>query len=130
LIDGGEGQLDAARDALKECGWEIPAIALAKAEEIVLTPTATHDWPSDAPQLHLCQRVRDEAHRFAVRYHETLRDDVSTVLEEVPGVGPELRTRLLRRFGSVDGVREASTEELRGVSGVGGRTAETLGSRL
>jgi excinuclease ABC subunit C len=130
LIDGGESQLDAARDALKECGWEIPAIALAKAEEIVLTPTTTHDWPSDAPQLHLCQRVRDEAHRFAVRYHETLRDDVSTVLEEVPGVGPELRTRLLRRFGSVDGVREASTEELRGVSGVGGRTAETIHARL
>ncbi|PSP72175.1 excinuclease ABC subunit C [Halobacteriales archaeon QS_3_64_16] len=130
LIDGGEGQLDAARDALDECGWEVPAIALAKDEEIVLTPEGSHDWASDAPQLHLCQRVRDEAHRFAVRYHETLRDDVSTVLEEVSGVGPELRTRLLRRFGSVDGVRAASIEELRGVSGVGERTAETLRSRL
>ena len=130
LIDGGEGQLDAAREALEECGWEIPAIALAKDEEIVVMPAGTHDWASDAPQLHLCQRVRDEAHRFAVQYHETLRDDVSTVLEEVSGVGPELRTRLLRRFGSVDGVREASLEELRGVSGVGERTAETLGSRL
>jgi excinuclease ABC subunit C len=74
--------------------------------------------------------VRDEAHRFAVRYHRTLRDDVSTVLEEVPGVGPELGTRLLRRFGSVDGVRGASIAELRGIAGVGERTAETLHSRL
>jgi len=130
LIDGGRGQLDAARDALEGTGWEIPTIALAKDEEIVITPDGSHDWPSDAPQLHLCQRVRDEAHRFAVRYHQTLRDDVSTVLDEVPGVGPHLRKRLLRRFGSVDGVRRASVDELRGVSGVGERTAETIRSRL
>ena len=130
LIDGGRGQLDAARDALDEMDWEIPVVALAKDEEIVLTPDRAYDWPDDAPQLHLCQRVRDEAHRFAVRYHRTLRDDVSTVLEEVPGVGPELGTRLLRRFGSVDGVRGASIAELRGIAGVGERTAETLHSRL
>jgi excinuclease ABC subunit C len=130
LIDGGQGQLEAARDALNELGWAVPTIALAKDGDIVLAPDGTHDWPENAPQLHLCQRVRDEAHRFAVRYHQSIRDDVSTVLDEVPGVGPELRTRLLRRFGSVEGVRGASIEELRGVSGVGERTAEILHSRL
>jgi excinuclease ABC subunit C len=74
--------------------------------------------------------VRDEAHRFAVQYHRSLRDEVSTVIEEVPGVGPHLRRRLLRRFGSVDGVRAASVEELGAVEGVGASTAETIAQRL
>jgi excinuclease ABC subunit C len=130
VIDGGDGQLNAARDALEAVGWDVPAIALAKEEELVVTPDRTHDWPDDAPQLHLCQRVRNEAHRFAVRYHGTLRDDVSTVLDEVPGIGPQLRTRLLRRFGSVDGIRAASVDELEAVPGVGMATAETIASRL
>jgi len=130
LIDGGEGQLSAARDALEAVGWDVPAVALAKDEELVVTPDRTYDWPDDAPQLHLLQRVRDEAHRFAVQYHQTLRDDVSTALDDVSGVGPETRKRLLRRFGSVDGVRSASVDELRGVDGVGAKTAETLAERL
>ncbi len=130
LIDGGEGQLEAAREALAEVGWEIPAVALAKAEERVITPDRDFSWPSDAPHLHLLQRVRDEAHRFAVQYHRTIRDDVSTVLDDVPGVGPETRNRLLGRFGSVENVRKASLEELRNVSGIGEKTAETIRSRL
>ncbi|MFB6195140.1 MAG: helix-hairpin-helix domain-containing protein, partial [Haloplanus sp.] len=68
--------------------------------------------------------------RFAVQYHRTLRDDVSTVLDDVPGVGPETRKRLLRRFGSVENVRAASRAELERVDGVGERTAETLRERL
>ncbi|QFU82062.1 excinuclease ABC subunit C [Natronorubrum aibiense] len=130
LIDGGEGQLEAARDALAEVGWDVPAVALAKAEERVITPDRQFSWPSDAPHLHLLQRVRDEAHRFAVQYHQTIRDEVSTVLDDVPGVGPETRKRLLGRFGSVENVREASLEDLQSVSGVGERTAETIKSRL
>ena len=130
LIDGGEGQLAAARDALAETGWDVPAVALAKEEELVITPDGPRDWPSDAPRLHALQRVRDEAHRFAVQYHQTVRDDVSTALDGVPGVGPETRKRLLRRFGSVENVREASETDLRGVSGVGEKTAATLKSRL
>jgi excinuclease ABC subunit C len=105
-------------------------VALAKAEELVITAEGTHDWPSDAPHLHLLQRVRDEAHRFAVQYHQSLRDDVSTVLDEVSGVGPETRRRLLRRFGSVDGVRAASREDLLDVEGVGPTTADRLDRRL
>ena len=130
LIDGGRGQLDAALDALDEAGWDVPAVALAKDEEVVVTPDRTYDWDGGAPQLHVLQRVRDEAHRFAVAYHQTVRDDVSTALDGVDGVGPELRKRLLRRFGSVENVREASVADLRDVEGVGEATAETIASRL
>jgi excinuclease ABC subunit C len=130
LVDGGEGQLGAARDALAETGWDVPAVALAKAEELVVAPDRVHDWDDDDPALHLLQRVRDEAHRFAVQYHGTVRDEVSTPLDEVSGVGPELRKRLLRRFGSVDGVRAATRDELAAVEGVGEATATAIDRAL
>ncbi len=130
VIDGGEGQLGAARDALSETGWSVPVVALAKAEELVVTPDGVYDWADDDPALHLLQRVRDEAHRFAVQYHQTVRDTVSTPLDELDGVGPELRRRLLRRFGSVEGIRAASRAELEGVDGVGSATAETIEEAL
>ena len=126
VIDGGEGQLRAARSALAEIGWEIPVIALAKADERVVTPDGVVDLPDDEPALHLLQRIRDEAHRFAVQYHQTVRDEVSTPLDDVSGVGPEIRSRLLRRFGSVDGVRAASRSELTSVEGIGEATAESI----
>ena len=130
LIDGGAGQLSAAQEALEAVGWDVPAIALAKAREQVITPDRSIDWPSDAPQLHVLQRVRDESHRFAVQYHQTVRDDVSTLLDDVPGIGPKTRRSLLRRFGSVEGIRTASSEELQRVPGVGQKTAETLQAQL
>ena len=147
-IDGGEGQLDAAREALEETGWDVSLVALAKEEELVVTAEGgpasgasgtssrakrshgVHDWADDDPALHLLQRVRDEAHRFAVQYHQTVRDDVSTPLDEVPGVGPALRKRLLRRFGSVDGVRAAPPAELASVEGVGDATADAIDGAL
>ncbi len=130
VIDGGEGQLGAARDALAETGWSVPTVALAKADELVVTPDGSYNWDDDDPALHLLQRVRDEAHRFAVQYHQTVRDTVSTPLDELDGVGPELRRRLLRRFGSVEGIREASRAELERVEGVGSATAETIDAAL
>ena len=130
LIDGGDGQLGAAMDALETAGWDVPAVALAKDEELVITPDRVFDWPSDAEHLHVCQRVRDEAHRFAVQYHQQLRDDVSTALDGISGVGPETRKRLLRRFGSVDTVRAASKADLEDVDGVGEKTAGTISERL
>ena len=130
LVDGGEGQLGAAMDALDTTGWDVPAVALAKDEELVITPDRVFDWPSDAAHLHVCQRVRDEAHRFAVQYHQQLRDDVSTALDGIPGVGPETRKRLLRRFGSVDNVRDASQADLQAVDGIGEKTARTIADRL
>jgi len=130
LIDGGEGQLGAARDALAETGWDVPVVALAKDRELVVTPDRVYDWDSDDPALHVLQRVRDEAHRFAVQYHQTIRDDVRTVLDDVPGVGEKTRTALLRRFGSVENVRNASTADLTDVPGVGEQTARTIRERL
>jgi excinuclease ABC subunit C len=130
LIDGGEGQLAAAREALAEASWDVPAVALAKAEETVITADGPRDWPADAPQARLLRRVREEAHRFAVQYHRGLRDDVSTVLDSIDGVGPERRRRLLRRFGSVESVREASVAELAAVEGVGRETADSIARRL
>jgi excinuclease ABC subunit C len=126
LVDGGEGQRNAALEALEDVGWEIPVVGLAKAEERVVTDDGGSAWATDDPALHLLQRVRDEAHRFAVQYHQTVRDSVSTPLDSVTGVGPELRRRLLGRFGSVDGVRAASREELTAVDGVGEATAEAI----
>jgi excinuclease ABC subunit C len=130
LVDGGRGQLDAALAALEEIGWDRPVVALAKEEEVVFTATDRYDWSSTDPALHLLQRVRDEAHRFAVQYHQTIRDDVSTVLDDVPGVGPATRTKLLRRFGSVDAIRTASVADLTDVPGVGEKTARTITQRL
>ncbi|QLC33369.1 excinuclease ABC subunit C [Halarchaeum sp. CBA1220] len=130
LVDGGRGQLDAALDARDDVGWEVPTVALAKRDETVVTPDATYDWDDDAPQLHLLQRVRDEAHRFAVQYHQRLRDTVDTALDDVDGIGPATRKRLLRRFGSVEGVRAASVDELRDVDGVGPALAERIARRL
>jgi len=130
LIDGGAGQLSAAREALTDAGWDVPAVALAKAEETVVTADGPRQWARDAPELHLLQRVRDEAHRFAVAYHTTVRDQVGTALDGVPGVGPGRRRALLRRFGSVAGVRAASVEELQEVAGIGRGTAEAIKGRL
>ena len=130
LIDGGDGQLGAALDALAEHGWEVPCVALAKEEELVITDSGVRNWPSDAPHLHVLQRVRDEAHRFAVQYHQSLRDEVKTPLDDVPGVGPETRKKLLRRFGSVENVRAASESDLLDVAGVGEKTAGELRRRL
>ncbi len=130
LIDGGVGQLQAARDALEHVGWELPAIGLAKGDDgdRVVDTDGSIEVP-DAARSVLGQ-ARDEAHRFAVQYHETLRDDVSTPLDAVEGIGPARRDRLLRRFGSVAGIREASREELQRVEGIGAATADRLARSL
>ncbi len=130
LIDGGAGQLRAARDALEDVGWTPPAVGLAKHEDgdrVVDT-----DGPIEVPDAarSVLGRARDEAHRFAVQYHETLRDEVSTPLDAVEGIGPARRDRLLQRFGSVAGIREASREELQRVEGIGTATAERLARSL
>jgi excinuclease ABC subunit C len=130
LIDGGQGQLNAARDALADVGWDVPAIGLAKDEEIVVTVEREYDWNSDAGYLQVLQQVRDEAHRFAVQYHQSLRDDVTTMLDAIDGIGPKTRQKLLRRFGGIDQIREAPIEELQDIEGVGEATAETIQSSL
>ncbi len=134
VVDGGQEQLRAARAALDAVGWDRPLVGVAKGEDRdsdrVLTLDGPTRWDRDAPQTTLLRRVRDEAHRFAVEYHRTVRDDVSSALDGVEGVGPATRQRLLRRFGSVRGVREASRAELTAVEGVGETTAERIDRRL
>jgi excinuclease ABC subunit C len=122
LIDGGRGQLSAARGALAAQGIEtVPVIALAKREEEILVPGNPEPvrLPGRSPVRHLVTRVRDEAHRFAVTYHRGRRRQrtLSTELLEVPGIGPARARKLLRSFGSVRAVKEASGEALAEVVG-------------
>src|SRR5690606_32188987 len=112
LIDGGKGQLSAARDAMRELNLEeIPTIGLAKRlEEIYL-----EDNPDpllldkDSRALYLLQQIRDEAHRFALTYHRSLRSkgQSRSALDAIEGVGPKRKKSLLKAFGSVRGIREA-----------------------
>jgi excinuclease ABC subunit C len=118
LIDGGLGQLHAAAGALEELGFTTqPLASIAKREEVIYVYGA-EDEPvvldRRSPVLHLVQKIRDESHRFAVTYHRKRREirDRQSDLLEVPGVGPQTRTRLVQHFGSVRGVKEASFESL------------------
>jgi excinuclease ABC subunit C len=122
LIDGGLGQLGAATDALDELGLgDQPVASLAKQEELIFVrgSSAPIALPRASPVLQLVQRVRDEAHRFAVSFHRQARAKrtLASELDEIPGVGPERRRRLLSRFGSLRGVRGASEAELASVVG-------------
>lgn len=135
LVDGGKGQLGVAVRVLEELGLEdISVASLAKRFEEVYVP-GTPDpvrIPRDSEALYLLQQVRDEAHRFAITYHRKLRDRKMTksVLDEVPGLGPTRRTRLLKEFGSVKRLREQSVEDLRALGWLPDRVADALFERL
>ena len=131
VIDGGKGQLGAALDVLRDLGLgDVPVCGLAKREEEVFVADVDEPivLPRTSQALYLMQRVRDEAHRFAITYHRTLRGKATrrSALDAVPGVGPKRKRALLRAFGSVKALREASVEEIAAVEGVGGRLAETV----
>ena len=122
LIDGGKGQLSAAYTALEELGLaNLVAVGIAKKEELLFT--RDHEQPialrQDDPALLLVQRIRDEAHRFAVSFHRKARTmrDLGSALDAIPGVGPRRRKQLLTTFGSLAGVRRATREELAAVIG-------------
>ena len=116
LVDGGPGQLGRAVKVLAELDLEIPVAGLAKRMEEVYLPGQPEPIriPRDEEALYLLQQVRDEAHRFAITYHRNLRSKrmVDSVLDEVPGIGPTRKKVLLKRFGSLKKIREATTEEL------------------
>jgi excinuclease ABC subunit C len=122
LIDGGKGQLTAAYDGLEQIGLgNLVAIGIAKKEELLFTRDR-HDpiaLPDNDPALLLIERIRDEAHRFAVTFHRKARSmrDLRSQLDDVPGIGPRRRRALLTRFGSLAGVRRATREELDAVVG-------------
>ena len=131
IVDGGKGQLNAALAVLAENGLDgLPIVGLAKAQEEIFTPGRAEPLvvPPDSPGLHLLQRLRDEAHRFAIEYHKGLRraQGLSSSLEDIPGIGPARRRALLRRFGSLGAIREASLDELASVEGMN----ETVARRV
>ena len=131
ILDGGKGQLAEGVGALSDAGLlQIPIAALAKEREELFVPGRPDPilLPQRSQGLFLVQRIRDEAHRFAVTYHQQVRGKQATksVLDEIDGVGPAKKRALLRKFGSVKGMREATEAELAGVAGVGPALAERI----
>ncbi|CAN5306303.1 excinuclease ABC subunit UvrC [soil metagenome] len=139
LLDGGKGQLSAVVPVFEELGVgtelpDIPLRSLAKRDEEVFEPGRPEPviLRRDSPELHLLQRVRDEAHRFANTYHRNLRGREMTrsVLDELPGVGPTRKKKILEHFGTPEAFLAASLEELEAVPGLPGRVARDVHARL
>ena len=135
VIDGGKGQLAAALDAMQ--AYDLPRVAvisLAKRVEEVFLPDRADPvlLPDHSPGLQLLQRLRDEAHRFAITYHRVRRDTAAreSMFDQLEGVGPARRRALLRHFGSAERVLAATAEELEGVPGVPAKTARRIYAQL
>lgn len=156
VVDGGKGQLSAALKARDSLGVSIPMVGLAKRHEIVYVPNLSASLaalvpseppsqrstepprdrytyrevvlPLTSPGLMMLRKLRDEAHRFAITYHRKLRDKRmhGSVLDEIPGIGPKRRRLLLRTFGSVEGIRRASVDDIAAVPTLTKRQAETI----
>jgi excinuclease ABC subunit C len=128
MVDGGAGQLNAARTALQKIGVQLPVIGLAKQMEEIYAADRVLRLPANSPALHLIQRLRDEAHRFANSYHQKLRQQRirESVLDELPGLGAKRKRALLRQFGSIARLRQASAEQIAAVAGIGAKLAGQL----
>ncbi len=131
LLDGGRGQLNVGMKVLEDLGLDwIPIIALAKRAEEVYTPESLHPLALDltSAALHCLQKIRDEAHRFAISYHKKLRSrrTLRSVLDQIPGIGPAIRTSLLKHLGSARRVRHASVGELASVPKVTPKLAQRI----
>ena len=129
VIDGGKGQLNSAYEALQDVGLaNLVAVGMAKKEELVFARDSDQPIAMDphGAALRLLQRIRDEAHRFALTFHRQARAkrDLRSELDAVPGIGPRRRKALLTQFGSLTGVRRATREELTGV--VGAKAADAI----
>jgi excinuclease ABC subunit C len=123
LIDGGRGQLNAALKVRRELGLDsIPMVSLAKENEEVFIPGDPQPVyiAKDSPALHILQRARDEAHRFAITYHQKLRhkEAITSALDDIPGIGPKRKKALLKKFGSIEAIKEAPLEELSQTKGM------------
>jgi len=145
LVDGGKGQLSMAVSATAEAALEVPLAALAKpdAGELARDPQATDKvflpgrknpvrLPAHSAGMHLLQRVRDEAHRFAVHHHRKKRRKrtIGSALESIPGVGAGRRKALLRHFGSLRALRGATAAQIAEIPGIGPALAETVAAAL
>ena len=131
IIDGGKGQVSAAKEVLDELGLhDLPLAGLAKEREELFLPGATEPilLPTTSPALYLVQRLRDEAHRFAIGYHRQLRAkrQVRSAFDDLPGVGPKRKRELLKVFGSAKRVRDAPVEQIAAVPGISRALAERI----
>ena len=131
IVDGGKGQLSSADSVLKKLNLSgQPVIGLAKRLEEIFIPghPDAQTLPRSSSSLRLIQQLRDEAHRFAITFHRERRKKrtLTSRLDEIPGIGPARRERLLRVFGSVDRIRKATAEDIRNKSGVPGALAEDI----
>ncbi|RLT39097.1 MAG: excinuclease ABC subunit UvrC [Chloroflexi bacterium] len=131
IIDGGKGQLGAVLDVMRDLGLrDVPVCGLAKREEEIFVADVSDSivLPRQSEALYLVQRIRDEAHRFAITYHRNLRGKAATqsILDAIPGVGPVRKRALLRKFGSVKAIREADVSEIAATVGFTQRLAETI----
>jgi excinuclease ABC subunit C len=135
VIDGGKGQLNTALEVLKTLDiTNIPVIGLAKEFEHIFVPNIPTPiiLPSNSKALHLLMRIRDEAHRFAVSYHQKLRskDIKDSVLDHIPGVGPKRKIKLLRHFGSIENIKKASALQIAEVKGINQKLAQIIQEEL
>ncbi|MBI5288990.1 MAG: excinuclease ABC subunit UvrC [Chloroflexi bacterium] len=135
IIDGGKGQLGAVLDVMREMGVkQIPTVGLAKQHEEIYVQDVSEPvvLPRTSQALYLVQRIRDEAHRFAITYHRGIRKKAGfqSALDSIPGVGPKRKKALLRRFGSVRGIREATVEDLASTVGFTVNLAEKVKAAL
>lgn len=132
IIDGGKGQLGRVEKVMKKMKLKIPTVSIAKREEEIFTHSSGKPLilPKDDPVLHLFQQIRDEAHRFAVSYHTNVRggSSMSSVLDRIPGIGEAIKMKLLKRFGSIEGILKAELAELSSITGE--KAAKLIKERL
>lgn len=131
VIDGGKGQLSSALEVIRGLGLaDLPVVGLAKREEEIFLPHQSTSilLDRDSAALHLIQRIRDEAHRFAITFHRKLRGkrNLVSVLDHVEGIGPKRRQALWKTFKTMEAMKAASVEELAAVEGMNGAVAQTL----
>jgi excinuclease ABC subunit C len=136
MVDGGKGQLARAVKVLESYGLTevVPVVSLAKQNEELFIPGRNNSLmlPRQSQGFYLIQRIRDEAHRFAITAHREKRSKlaVASELDAVPGIGPARRKALLKHFGSLEAIRQASLEELAAVPGMTSAAAQSVRERL
>jgi excinuclease ABC subunit C len=127
LIDGGKGQLSSVAETIQELGIEVELSSLAKREEELFKPGYKDPiiLPRNSESFFLVQRIRDEAHRFAINYHKKLRNKLikNSVIDFIPGIGEKRKRQLLSKFESIGHIREAKIEALQKIPGIGKKTA-------
>ena len=130
VIDGGIGQLNSALEIIRGFGIKIPVVGLAKQFELIFVENCSEpvELPRGSQALFLMQRIRDEAHRFAITYHRKLRRkrNLESELDKISGIGKVRREELLKKFGSIEKIKSATLEEILQVRGMNKTAAENL----